>query len=207
MLHPDLDEIGRRSQTYWHIDGLPELMMGMLWMIWGGAWLFGQTLPHDWTWNLYWSATPAFLAFSGSATVWVIKRLKARYTFPRAGYVTWKEPTRARSLVVAAVALVAAAVLVTALSSNGTAEQRAAPILGVILSLAFLVASVTQRAPHYLALAAVAIALGLALRSIEGGWTGANWLFVGLGAASALLGGVRLAVFLKHHPRPLPEHA
>lgn len=203
----NLDEISRRPQKYWHVDGLPELMMGLLWMIWGAAWLFGQTLPHDWKWNLYWTATPALLALSGYAAVWATKLLKARISFPRTGYVAWKEPTRAVNLAAAAIAMLAAMVLVAVLRNEATGERPVALILGVMLSLAFVVASLTQRAPYYLGLAAVSVALGWALGAIESGWTGANWLFVVLGAATAALGGMRLAIFMRHHPRPSIEGA
>ena len=207
-MQPDLDALTARSQRYWNADGLPELIMGVLWMIWGSAWLFGQSLPHDWRWNAYWSATPVFLAGSGSLAVWAIKRLKARYTFPRTGYVEWHEPTRSARLAAAAVAAVSAAVLAIAvLRNDGSRGTFAAPILGVILSLAFVVASLRQRAPHFLALAAVAVALGVALGAIGGGWSSTNWLFVGLGAAAAVLGAVRFTRFVKQHPRPTLEQA
>ncbi|HSC26728.1 MAG TPA: hypothetical protein VLD67_05615 [Vicinamibacterales bacterium] len=202
MPHPTLDEIERRPQQYWDVDGLPELIMGLLWMIWGAAWLFGDTLPRDWRWNAYWMVTPAALAVSGFAAVWATKRLKARYTFPRTGYVEWKEPSLTARLAAAAVAIVTASLLVVIMRSGADTGQQAAPILGVILSLAFVVASLRQRAPHYLALAGVALALGVALWSAGGGWTTATWLFVWIGAASALVGAVRLALFIRRHPRP-----
>jgi hypothetical protein len=41
MQQPDLNDIARRPARYWNIDGLPELMLGLLWIAWGGAWLFG----------------------------------------------------------------------------------------------------------------------------------------------------------------------
>lgn len=206
MQHPNLDDIGRRPQRYWNVDGLPEIVMGVLWMVWGGAWLFGETLPRDWRWNTYWTFTPAILAFSGVAAIWVTKRLKARLTFPRAGYVEWREPGRAAHLGGAAVAIGAAILLVLALRSDEPGRH-VAPVLGVIVSLAFLVASIRQRAPHLLALAGVSVALGLALGTLRGGWMSANWLFVGLGAALALVGAMRLALFLRRHPRPSMEGA
>jgi hypothetical protein len=208
MAHLDLnlDEIARRPQRYWNADGLPELMMGLLWMLWGGAWLLGEALPHDWRSNVYWTAAPALLALSGVAAVWATKRLKERLTFPRTGYVDWKEPSRSARVTAAAVAMVTAMVL-AALAANRDAgmERVAAPVLGVILSLAFVVASLRQRAPHYLALAAVAVALGLAFGALRAGWESVNWLFVALGAATAALGGLRLALFLRKHPRTPAE--
>ena len=205
-LELNLDEIARRPQRYWDIDGLPELMMGLLWMLWGGAWLVGDALPHGWRSNAYWTAVPALLVLSGFASVWATKRLKERITFPRTGYVDWKEPSRRARLSAAAVAMVTAMVLVAvAANRDAGAERVAAPLLGVILSLAFVVASLRQRAPHYLALAAVAVALGLAFGALRAGWESVNWLFVALGAASAVLGGARLALFLRKHPRTPQE--
>lgn len=207
MQHPNLDDITRRPQRYWNVDGLPELIMGLLWLLWGGAWLFGETLPHDWRWTAFWMFTPAILALTGVGAVWITKKLKARVTFPRTGYVEWKPLGRGSSVATAAVAMLVAMVAVAALRGDGTLSGNPAMILGVILSLAFVVASLRQRAPHLLVLAGVAIALGLLLRGTAGGAASANWLFVGLGAASALVGALRLALFLKNHPRPSLETA
>lgn len=202
MQQPDLDEIARRPLKYWNVDGLPEITMGLLWMVWGGAWLLGDTLPRGWPWSAYWMFTPVVLVFSGLAAIWATKRLKARYTFPRTGYVEWKEPDRRTNLAGAVLAVVTAIVLIIILRSGGDSGRHAAPVLGVIVSLAFVVISLKQRAPHYLALAGVALALGVALGTISGGWSSANWMFVGVGAATALTGAVRLALFLRKHPRP-----
>jgi hypothetical protein len=202
----NLDDVARRPQRYWDVDGLPELMMGCLWMIWGAAWLLGENLPRDGHYQMYWLFVPALLALSGFAAVWATKRLKARLTFPRTGYVEWKEPTRSAKLAAAAVAMLSAMALVLMISRDrARGEQATAPVLGVILSLAFVVASLRQRAPHYLALAGVAVALGLAFGATNGGWESANRMFVALGAASALLGAVRLARFLRQHPRATLE--
>ncbi len=162
----------------------------------------------DWTRSVYWLAVSALLALSGFAAAHVIKRVKARVTFPRTGYVEWKEPTRRTSLTTGAVAIVTALILVLALSrGDGAGGRFAAPVLGVILSLGFLVASVRNHAPHYLALAGVAVALGVALGAIGQGWTSANWLFVAIGAATALAGALRLAIFISRHPRGSVEGA
>jgi hypothetical protein len=198
----DLREIERRPAQYWNVDGLPELMMGILWILWGAAWLVGQSLPRGAAWNVYWMFTPVLLVFSGVAAVWATKKLKARITFPRTGYVDWKDPTHAQRLTAAAVAMVTAA-LATALvvrSRTEGLELLAAPGVGVLLSLGFVVASLRQRAPHLLALAGVALLLGLAFGAAKTGWEGMNWMLVGLGAAAALVGAIRLRRFLEKHP-------
>jgi hypothetical protein len=198
----ELRELERRSVKYWSEDGLPELVMGALWILWGAAWLFGNALPRGPLWTLYWMVTPAVLALSAGAGVWATRRLKARITFPRTGYVAWKEPTRGQRLFAAVVALSAASaavVLVQAARATGV-ERATAPALGVLLSLGFLIASLTQRVPHLLALAGVALVLGLAAGALTLGWSGANWVLMGTGAAAIVVGAVRLRRFLARNP-------
>ena len=198
----DLKSIERRPQKYWSADGLPELMMGLTWMVWGGAMAFGQTLSRGAGWKVYWTFMPAVLALSGFAANWITRELKKRITFPRAGYVEWKEPTRGSRLIVAAVAMVTAATL-AALLIKGRAEGLepvAAPGLGVLLSLAFVVASLRQRAPHLLALAGIALVLGLAFGAAAVGWDAMNWMLLTVGGAAALVGVARLMVFIRRHP-------
>ncbi len=202
----DLTDIARRPQRYWNVDGLPELMMGLLWIVWGGAWLLGERIPRGGVYNAFWMFVPALLALSGFAVAWATRALKARITFPRAGYVAWQPPTRSARVGAAAVSLVTAMILAATViktRNHAPTSDLAAPILGVILSLAFLIAAVSQHAPHYLALAGVAVALGIALGARGGGWESANWLFVLIGAASAAVGAARLALFLRSHPRPV----
>ncbi len=204
---PDLRSIERRPTKYWDIDGLPELVMGAMWIVWGGAMLLGQRLPRGAVWNAYWTCVPAFLALSGIGVTWAIKQLKGRITFPRTGYVAWKGPTQAVRFTAAGTALVTAVVLVLLVtrSRERGIDQVVAPGLGVLLSLAFVVAGVRQRAPHMLLLAGVALALGLAFGALATGWDAANWLLVGLGAAAVLIGAIRLRAFLRQHP--LGAHA
>jgi len=199
---PDLDDIEHRARKYWNVDGLPELVMGALWMLWGASSLVGEALPRGAVRTLFWSLTPALLAFSGFAAVWAIKRLKARITFPRTGYVAWNEPSTVQRLTAAAVALVSAALLVVLITKGRKAglEPVIAPGIGVLFGLAFLVASVTQRAPHLLALAGVSLLLTLAVGATSFGWDAMHWMLVWLGAASVVLGMVRLWMFVRSHP-------
>lgn len=203
----DLGEIQRRPAKYWNADGLPEVMIGLLWIVWASAWLLGESLPRGTAWNIYWMFTPALLALSGVASVWATKQLKARITFPRAGYVEWKEPSRARRAAAGITAIATAGALaVLAVQAREHNADRVAPlVMAVLLSLGFLVASITQRAPHMLAFAGVALMLGFAFAALRLGWPSINWMLLALGAAVFLSGVVRLSVFLKRNP--LEHHA
>ena len=203
----DLRDLEHRPVKYWNEDGLPELVMGLLWIVWGGAFLLGTRLPRGPVWNVYWMFTPVLLATSGVAAVWATKKLKARMTFPRTGYVRWKEPTRAERALGAGLAVVTAALLAALLAKSRTAglERVAAPGLGAILGVGFLVASLTQRAPHLLALAGISLALGLAFGALGTGFEAMNWMLVALGAFATAFGAARFRMFLARHPMGTPE--
>lgn len=198
----DLHDLETRPIRYWHVDGLPELVMGLVWLIWGGALLVGEALPRGTVANLFWTAFPAILVLSGVVANWAVRQLKSRVTYPRTGYVAYPEPSRWTRLTTAAIAVITAAVVAGLAARAGSAglEQTIAPIIGVLLSLAFTVTSVRQRAPHLLALAGVALALGVAVGALGLGWPGLNWLFVWLGAASVAVGAGRLRGYLRRHP-------
>src|SRR5688572_27328907 len=113
-------EAEKRAQRYWTVDGLPELMMGLLWIIWGAAWLVGQGLPQGAVSKIYWTLAPLLLVVTSLAAVWATKKLKARITFPRTGYVEWKPPSRPRQIGGGASAALIACVLVVLLTMSRT---------------------------------------------------------------------------------------
>lgn len=197
-----LRDIENRPTRYWTIDGIPELIMGLVWILWGSALLVGEAIPKGSAANIYWMVFPAVLVLSGVASNWIVKRLKERLTYPRTGYVEYREPGPAVRVATAAMAVIAAAALAALIvtgRANGV-EHSVAPVVGVILSLGFVVVSMRQRAPHYLALAGVAIALGAAFAVLRLGWTALNWLFLWMGIAAALMGAWRLRRYLRQHP-------
>ena len=202
----DIRDMERRAQRYWTTDGLPELVMGALWIVWGGASLIGESLPKGTVANLYWTFTPLFLVLSGLGAVSMTKRLKAAITFPRAGYVSWKEPTRQQRLVGAGVAMIVG-IAITIVAARGGAwnlEKMAPVAVGAVLGLGFAVASITQRAPHLLLLAAAALLLAPLVSVWKTGYDALNWLLIALGAMTMVLGVARLWWFLRHHPVAQP---
>jgi hypothetical protein len=202
MATPDLADLSRRPARYWHVDGLPELMLGLLWMLWGGAWLVGERLPHDWRWTVYWLLVPPALAIAATAITRMTHRLKDRVTVPRTGYVAWQAPSTRRRVLAAAVIVVAAvAVALVVLTGRAASVERTAPaVITAILSLSFLAIAVRQQAPHFLAFAAAAVVTALVLATIVTGFQTIHWLFLVLGAVCAAVGAFRLARFVRRHP-------
>ena len=83
------DTPSRRAAAYWFIDGLPEIVAGLVFVALGGGLLwFHQIQPHSW------SVRAAFLALGlmSLSVIFVYDRsitllLKSHVTFPRTGYV------------------------------------------------------------------------------------------------------------------------
>ncbi|MBI4892875.1 MAG: hypothetical protein HY821_19790 [Acidobacteria bacterium] len=197
----ELRDLESRPQRYWNVDGIPELMMGLTWMVWGGAMLLGNQIESKPVYKAYWLFVPALLALSGWGQQWATKKLKARFTYPRTGYVEYKEPSRKQRFFTAVIAALSAALLAATIRTGRASgmEFTIAPVTGVLCSLALLVASVRQKAPHLLALAGVALALALAAAALHTSWDGISWMFLWLGLAAAAIGGWRFRRYLAQH--------
>jgi len=203
MEYPELADIERRAVRYWNVDGLPEIVMGALWVLWAVAFLLPEYRIRGGWRETYWAVVPFLLVGSGFASVWLTKKLKAKWTFPRAGYVEWKEPSRAHHLLTALIAGAVAAGL-TGLIVVGRGEgfaDLAAPGFGALLAGAFLIASKRQRLPHFLWLSAASLLLGFVLYPLHLGWNGMSWLMLAIGAATALAGSLRFRSFLRSVPQ------
>ena len=198
----NVHEAEKRAQRYWNVDGLPELMMGLVWIVWGAAWLLGQGLPRGSVSNIYWTLTPLLLVVTGLAAVWATKKLKSRITFPRTGYVEWKPPSRPRQLGGAGSAALIACVVVVLLTKSRTEgwEHLAAPLVGAVIAVGLAIAAVVQRAPYLMIIAGASVVFGFALGSTVQGWDSLNWMLVALGATTSIVGGVRLWRFVRTHP-------
>ncbi len=199
----ELRALEGRARRYWNEDGIPELVMGLVWLLWGGLLLLEPAMPAGLR-RPYALLMPLVLVLSGFAANGVVRRLKARWSDPLGGYVRHSPPSRATGLGAALVAI-AAAVIVAYLATGSraaTMESRLAPIVGVLAALAFLVGAVRQGAPYLYALAAVALLLGLAIGALGLGLAGLNWLLIGLGLAASLLGLRRLRAFRRRWQGP-----
>jgi hypothetical protein len=78
---------GRRAAAYWFIDGLPEILFGIVYVVWGSfglAWRFHSS--NRWMLGAYAVAGLAFFLLWCTDRV-ILDYFKARLTYPRTGYV------------------------------------------------------------------------------------------------------------------------
>ena len=201
----ELKEIERRSTRYWTIDGLPELMMGVLWTTWGGLWLIGTALPRGMAHTSFWLAVPLALACSGIFGNRTLQRLKERITYPRAGYVQLKPPPAWVGAIVALVSLLALATVVFGFVRDS--ENTLPPLVLAVVSLGLLGEAVHGLNGRLLILSMISLGLGVWVWRTNAGWAGLNWAFFWLGLASLVVGALRLRRFLRENPKVVETEA
>jgi hypothetical protein len=201
----ELKDIERRSSSYWTIDGLPELLMGVLWMTWGGLWLIGTALPRGMAYTCFWLVVPPALACFGIFGNRTLQRLKERVTYPRAGYVRLKKPPAwVGVIVVLGLSLTVAAAVLGFVSDS---ENILPPLVLAVVSLGLLGEAVRGLNGRLLMLSMISLGLGVWLWRAAAGWTGLSWAFLWLGIAGLALGALRLRIFLRENPKPAETEA
>jgi hypothetical protein len=85
---------GRRAAAYWFADGLPDIVLGLTFLIFGaGGFWWRIYAPHPWVYDV-WLVGAGVMLF-----VWkeraILDFLKSRVTYPRTGYVRPPERSEA----------------------------------------------------------------------------------------------------------------
>ena len=182
MMTNNIDKVVRRTYRYFYDDGLVEMALGLL-FISVGIWLvIWSGLTSSSLSGLFLAIGLPLLIF-GSALIFkrVIKKLKERITYPRTGYVAYRQsqPDRGRWL------FIGTAVLFTLLAVllPGTFNQMSVMVgalLGVILI--YMGYRVEVRRFYLVGIIAIILGFGLAQSGIEE-VLALGYLFTGAGVA------------------------
>jgi hypothetical protein len=212
-MHHNLDQIlkstTRRTRQYWTEDGLPEIFVGVLFLILAVYFYLQAVLPAGSLLNTLLEAGFALLVI-GSVFLGrrILQFLKARLTYPRTGYVAYRQPSDRQRWVTAGVAF-AMGSIVTALLVNAPASFDWMPaVSGLIVAVICLISGIRLGLPRYYLLAAASLGLGLLLAP---GWLGdlpalaAYYALMGL--VLCLSGGLTLRGYLRRTERLNPELA
>lgn len=206
MEYPNLDEMERRSKRYWNADGIPEIVMGCLWIVLGGAFLLRDSLPRASSLAAYYSMMLIGILVIGMLFAkWIVKILKNKYTFPRGGYMELREPTRLQRLLRGTVGglIGGATALMIGLSvKHQTIADLASPAIGVLIAAAFLFASRQPGMRHFLWLSLASIVLGIAMYPLKLQWSTLYWYFIVIGICMAVMGACRFRSFIRSIPLP-----
>jgi hypothetical protein len=93
------EEIEQKTRRYWYVDGLAEIFIGLLLAVTGLLVLGLEQLPPG-SWQRLTVVASMVLIIAGGAWLGgrMVKAVKARITYPRTGYVSYRKPTHQRRL-------------------------------------------------------------------------------------------------------------
>lgn len=201
-----IDEMVRRTYRYFYEDGLSEMGVGLLFAVTGLLLLVWQGIESGSLSGAVFSVGMAVLVFGGVLLVRkVVQELKERITYPRTGYVSYRqgEPSIGRwAVIIAALLLVILGfAFPEALSSMAIAEG------GLLLIIMFLLGYRSHVWRFYLA-GGVALLLGIAALLWDlGDILGSSLVFGGVGLWLFVGGAITFARYLQQHPAQNQEGA
>lgn len=162
---PPLNEWLRRPQRYWYADGLTEMAVGGIFLLVAltnlAAWLLP---PGPWQ-NLILPILQALVIIGGVLGARALVRyLKERITYPRTGWVTYRQPSSSRRWLLAGLTFILAAGLAFLMVALGkTVGQRWLPLVSGFLIAFATAAGWRLRLARLLILALYILGVGVGL--------------------------------------------
>ena len=197
----NIDKVVRRTYRYFYDDGLVEMALGLLFIA-VGIWLvIWNGLTADALSGLLLAIGLPLLIF-GSAVFFkqLIKKLKERITYPRTGYVSYREnqPDRGRWLFIGTAALFTLLSIFLPGSFNQMSVMVGA-LLGVILI--YMGYRVEVRRFYLIGILSIILGFGLAQLGIDE-VVALGLLFTAAGVGLLVSGAITLILYLRRHPEP-----
>ncbi len=197
----DLDRAGRRGLQYWYDDGLTEMAVGCLFAAIGLLFLVEALAPRA-SLPVNFSAIGIVVLVGGGMWIinWAVKRLKARITYPRTGFVQYRRPprTRQRRLLVMLLGAAISALIVVILFATAPASLTWTLVIqGVAIGCFLLYLGYQAGINRFYALAMASLLLGVAVTVAGLGDTLGNAAyFLSMGLLFVLSGALSLRRYL-----------
>ncbi|MCX6559133.1 MAG: hypothetical protein NTZ26_01335 [Candidatus Aminicenantes bacterium] len=207
-MNDDFKTIERRTIRHFYEDGLTELVIGAILFLWGGFFYLRPGRKGEAGYSLSDTAFFLVIILAVLLATYLLRFLKRRITYPRAGYVSYPKKDRPGRQRLAAVSGGIIAALLSALTASSPSARAWYPAIdGFLIGIAFLVLAAKLGALRFHILAVVSAALGTGIAAAGIVYIRGVILYGALmGAALTLSGAVTLARFL-HRNKPAGEDA
>ena len=150
-----------RTRRYWNIDGLPEFGFGLLCLLLAAYFMVQSSLESDSL--LYQMLNILFiLIIVGGSLISnrLVGYLKRKYTYPRTGYVSYRQPPRYRRLALGLISGLIASLLVVILYFTEIRNFWIPVVTAVAVAVVFTYVAHQGYAPRYYFLALCSLAFG-----------------------------------------------
>jgi len=208
----DLKEPQLRARQYFYVDGSFEFGFGLLSLLLAG-YFYAETHVHGWLSAIVDVSLVLVMIGGGFLVNLLTRKLKERVTYPRTGYVSYrqeKHPKRVRramiSIVIGGLVAALATVLVAAPHRPNLAVM---PIFsGILFGLVLAIVAWRTAIPRFYLLALLSAAVGIAL-SFSGleDYPGLVTYYVATAVILLLTGACVLRSYLRKNPVPPQEEA
>ncbi len=197
-----------RAYAHWLKDGLFEIGVGIL--LTGVGTLRAIIYFAGAKSSAYYGFTAGLIVFMLSCVFgfnWIGKALKARITYPRTGYFTFKPPMYSvRNFLALLALLVAGGILGGTLGILATQPDQARSgvfvpiVMGLVVGLATMLAAQRVDIGRLYYEAAFSVVIGLSLGTLGVGVVlGVSYFYLGFGLVLIVLGSLALMQFLRKH--------
>lgn len=198
-----LQDIQKRPYHYWFIDGLGEMTAAVLLFLIGAAfYIQGTTTPGSLPFTL--SGIAGLLLIGGGPWLArpVVRKLKERFTYPRTGYVAYKQPSPRRRAWVLVLTFLVSIATVSLILTNAEFSLAWLPLIeGVAIGGLLLNSAFQHNIQRFYPLAGISIAAGAGLAiSGYGDLVGTGIYFSIIGTAVLLSGAGTFRSYRKSYP-------
>jgi hypothetical protein len=210
----DLKDIEQRQPKYWGMDGLPQLVTGVGWLLWGSLYLIGIWLLERRSYRVYWAIVTGVVLLWGIAVQLALGKLKQRVTYPRAGFAGM--PIGERGILRHAVGPLLMGVMTLSFAGLRVDLSSFGPFLaGGLIALAIAEPAMRPASKLHLEVLywgfllelALSLTLLLQFRGKAGNNAAVYWMLVCMGLTGIGFGVLRLRRFLRENPKPAETKA
>lgn len=154
----------QRIRQYWFSDGLVELSVGSIFIILG-LYFYLQTILPSGSMIMFILQASFVLLLLGIIVLsrYLVKVLKTRLTFPRTGYVRYRQATTKQRFLSFSVSLIIASLILVMFATTPLSIQWLPAVTGLIVGIIWLISAVRVGLLRFYLQAAASAILGVAL--------------------------------------------
>lgn len=200
------DRLIQRTQTYWYSDGLAEIGFTVICLVLS-AYFFGQATlaPGSLLLRILDVGFLLILLGSGLIARKLVTLLKTRLTYPRSGYVSYKQPKPAQWLGSFFLAMIISAGILLIFTNRDQIDNYMPAVTGIIMSAVLTFFAYRSRVLRFYLLAAISALLGSGLSLLGlGDMLGLSYFYGLLGVVLLIFGLLVLRDYLSK-TQPLEE--
>ncbi len=197
------DRIAQRTYRYWYDDGLVELVCAALFALLALYFYIQALAPQGPVAGFSALILPILVVAGTLGAKRIVRAAKERFTYPRTGFVSYRQPSRARRRWSAALAALLGALIAAWVLRSGVSFNLLLLVQGCIFAVAFTVPGWRFGLRRFLGLSALALLAGTFVSRTGWGMERSDAVFFGTLAVGLLAsGGLTLRGYLRHTQPP-----